>query len=272
MDEGIVTGEGVLLDARPASFASRVLGAVIDLLLLAVVGFLVVIVLVSTDLVASEQGARILTVVMVATATVIVPTTVETLTRGRSLGKLVAGIRIVRDDGGPTVFRQSFVRALVGVGELWMTAGSVALICSIVHPQGKRVGDMLAGTYAVRVRGTAPRRDVLPMPPYLAGWARHADIARLPDGLALSARQFVLRAGRLHPASRVELGSQLTQQVQQYVRPLPPPGTHPESFLVAVLAERRERELRAEQRAAVRDAHEATLLHRLPHGVPDPVD
>jgi uncharacterized RDD family membrane protein YckC len=28
------------------------------------------------------------------------PTTVETLTRGKSLGKLVLGLRVVRDDGG----------------------------------------------------------------------------------------------------------------------------------------------------------------------------
>ncbi|WP_449385549.1 RDD family protein [Cellulomonas soli] len=272
MDEGIVTGEGVLLDARPASFASRALGAVIDLLLLGVVGFIAVMVLVATGAVSSDQGARIVGVVLLATGTVIVPTTVETLTRGRSLGKLIAGIRIVRDDGGPIVFRQAFVRALVGVGELWAAGGSVALISSMVHPQGKRIGDMLAGTYAVRVRGKAPRRDVLPMPPHLARWAQDADIARLPDGLALSARQFVLRAGRLHPASRVELGSELTAQVQRYVRPLPPPGTHPESFLVAVLAERRTRELEAQLRAASRDSREAALLHRLPHGVPDPVD
>lgn len=272
MDEGIVTGEGVLLDARPASFASRVLGAVLDLLLLAVVGLVAIIVLTTADWSPSQEVARILGILVTATVMVIAPTTVDTLTRGRSLGKRIAGIRIVRDDGGPIVFRQAFVRALVGVVELWATFGSVALISSIVHPQGKRLGDMLAGTYAVRVRGKAPVRPLVPMPYALLGWAQHADIARLPDGLALAVRQFVVRAAGLHPASRVELGTQLTAQVQRYVRPLPPPGTHPEAFLAAVLAERRVRELRSGHRAAAREAEEAVLLHRLPHGVPDPVD
>ena len=209
---------------------------------------------------------------MIATITIVLPTTVDTLTRGRSLGKLATGIRIVRDDGGPLVFRQSLVRALVGIVELWLTFGTVALICSIVHPQGKRVGDILAGTYAVRVRGAAKVRTPVVMPPQLAGWAHSADLARLPDGLALSVRQFLGRATTLHPASRVQLGSQLTTEVQRYVNPLPPVGTHPEAFLAAVLAERRDRELASRLRTGQRDAAESSQLHRLPHGVPDPAN
>ncbi|CAM5781321.1 RDD family protein [Cellulomonas persica] len=267
----IVIGEGVELDARPASAVSRLLGALIDLVVLAVVLIVIGVVLASVMRSAvSEAVANVGGTLAIAAVLIVLPTTVDTLTRGRTLGKLAVGIRIVRDDGGPIVFRQAFVRALVGVVELWLTFGSIALICSIVHPQGKRVGDILAGTYAVRVRGGARPREVLVMPPHLAAWARTADIARLPDGLALSVRQFLGRAPRLHPASRVELGTRLTHEVQRYVRPLPAPGTHPEAFLAAVLAERRDRELVAEHRASARRDQEAALLHRLPHEVPDP--
>jgi hypothetical protein len=178
----------------------------------------------------------------------------------------------VRDDGGPIVFRQSLVRALVGIVELWLTVGSVALITSTVNPQGKRVGDILAGTYAVRVRGAAASRPPLTMPPQLTGWAASADIARLPDGLALSARQFLGRTATLHPTSRVQLGTRLSTELERYVNPLPPPGTHPEAFLAAVLTERRNREFLALQKTGYRDAVEATQLHRLPHGIPDPLD
>lgn len=270
--DGIITGEGVVLDAQPTSAATRVLAALLDLVVLLVVLIVVLVAFSALSTGASEELGRILAVVLFATITVVIPTTVDTLTRGRSLGKLALGIQIVRDDGGPIVFRQSFVRALVGVGELWLTLGSVALICSIVNPRGKRVGDILAGTYAVRVRGAAKVRTPVVMPPQLAGWARTADVGRLPDGLALSVRQFLGRAGTLHPASRVALGSQLTSEAQRYVNPMPPAGTHPEAFLAAVLAERRDRELSARLRAGERDAAESSLLARLPHGVPDPLD
>jgi uncharacterized RDD family membrane protein YckC len=272
MDEGIVTGEGVLLDTRPTSFASRFLASLIDLAALAVLGVGVTILAVQTSLSMSAAGLRILSVVLLAGVTVVLPTTVETLTRGRSLGKLAAGIRIVRDDGGPVRFRQAFIRALVGVGELWATAGSVALICCIVHPQGKRVGDVLAGTYAVRVRGRVSVRGTIDMPPQLAYWAHAADVRRLPDGLALAVRQFLGRTGMLHPASRVQLGTELATEVARYVAPSPPPGTHPEYFLAAVLAERRAREHAAALRADRSAAAESALLQRLPHAIPDPVD
>lgn len=269
----IVTGEGVLLDTRPASVASRLLGALIDVVVLFAVVLLGVIAL-GAVVDASPWGdlGPIAVTLFLATIMIGIPTAVDTLTRGRTLGRWAVGIRVVRDDGGPIVFRQAFVRALTGVFELWLTLGTVAVITSMVHPQGKRVGDILAGTLAVRVRGgAADRRVPVTMPPHLGAWAASADVARLPDGLALSVRQFLGRAAMLHPASRVQLGSQLTAEVQQYVRPLPPAGVHPEAFLAAVLAERRERELAAGLRSRERDEREADLLTRLPHGVPDPV-
>lgn len=266
----ILTGEGVLLDARPVSFGVRVLGGLVDALVYLVVawGLMAVVTALSTRL---EEGVvSALLVATLATVTVLAPTTVETLSRGRSIGKLATGVRIVRDDGGPVRLRQAFVRALTGVGELWLSMASVAVITSLVHPRGKRVGDILAGTYAVRVSGGAKVDTALQMPAHLAGWARAADMRRLPDGLALAARQFLARTATLHPQSRAQMGAELAAQVAAYVAPAPPAGTHPEYFLAAVLAERRDRELAATLRQAqARDA-EAMLLHRLPHAVPDP--
>jgi uncharacterized RDD family membrane protein YckC len=270
--DGIVIGEGVLLDARSVSVLTRVLAAAIDLVVLLVGGLALLLLVAALPLPDSDAAGAVLGIVVLAGVTVVLPTTVDTLSRGRSLGKLAVGIRIVRDDGGPIVFRQALVRALVGLVELWLTAGSIAVICSMVHPQGKRVGDILAGTYAVRVRGVPRDAVVVVMPPRLAWWARSADVARLPDGLALSVRQFLGRARQLHPGSRVELGTSLTREVERYVRPPPPAGTHPEEFLAAVIAERRDRELRRLHREDQVEAAEAALVQRLPHGIADPVD
>ena len=270
MDDGVIIGEGVLLDTRPTSFATRILASIIDLVTLGVVLVITTMLIAQTPFDLTEAGGRILGVVTIALITVIGPTIVETLTRGRSLGKLTAGIRIVRDDGGPIRFRHAFIRSLVGLGELWMTFGSVALISSLVNPQGKRLGDILAGTYALRVRGRTTVRAPLGMPAHLAAWAHHADVRRLPDGLALAVRQFLVRTSTLHPASRIELGTQLATEVGRYVAPLPPPGTHPEYFLAAVVAERRDREYAAALRSAARDSAESAQLQRLPHAVPDP--
>lgn len=270
LPDGVVIGEGVVLDSRPASVASRLMAAIVDLVALLVLVVVAGLVLANVSLPLDRYTGRIVGIVLVVTVTVVLPTTVETLSRGRSLGKLVAGIRIVRDDGGPITFRQAFVRALTGVGELWLSLGSVAVITSVVHPRGKRLGDVLAGTYGSRVRAAAPVRSAAVMPPQLAGWAAHADVARLPDGLALAIRQFLGRAGLLHPASRAELAARLSADLRPFVSPPPPGGTHPEAFLSAVLAERGRRETLVELDRVRREQAEAVLLRRLPHGVPDP--
>ena len=270
MRDEILLGEGVIIDARPASFATRSVGAFIDITTLVVVAWVLGVVVVMIGVQIDFAAFQALLLVFVITMLVVVPATVETLTRGRSLGKLAMGIRIVRDDGGPIRVRHAVIRALMGVLEIWITTGAVALISSLVHPQGKRLGDILAGTYAVRIRGGQRALPPVMMPPELARWAHHADIRRLPDGVALAARQFLGRAVGLHVGSRSRLGSELAAEIEQYVAPGPPVGTHPERFIAAVLAERRDREYSIAVRAARTAAAEAALVHRLPHAVPDP--
>jgi uncharacterized RDD family membrane protein YckC len=272
-DVDLVTGEAVLLDLHPTSFATRAGAFLIDL----VVSFVVLLVLffVIAGIVAwSAFGgdfalAEALGLVMYVLVIAVIPMTVETLTRGRSLGKMALGIRVVRDDGGPVRFRQAMIRALSGVGELWLMFGSIALIASLTNEKGKRLGDMLAGTYVVRERSLGLVDLRIAMPYELAGWARAADIGRLPDGLAMSLRQFLAQCDKLHPGSRARLGTSLATETAHWVAPPPPPGTHPERFMAAVLAERRDRELARLTREREAAHRRETVLHRLPHGLSD---
>ncbi|UNX55805.1 RDD family protein [Georgenia sp. TF02-10] len=266
----IITGEAVALEVRPASVGVRILGALLDAL---TYGVAAVLLLVLAARVLTGLNPAQLGVVQVATFAVVqvlAPTAVETLTRGRSLGKLATGTRIVRDDGGPVRLRHALVRALVGVGELWLTAGAVAITCSAVNGRGKRVGDLLAGTYAVRVREGARRRPALVMPPELAGWAARADIRALPPTVGLAAHSFLARAAGMAPAARAELGASLAAQVEPFVAPPPPWGTPPERFLTAVLVARRDREEAVGLAARERDSAEVARVGRLPHGLADP--
>jgi uncharacterized RDD family membrane protein YckC len=252
-DDDLVTGEAVALDLPPATVGLRVASGLMDVLAQGVALFAVY--LVSTVLVVGADDALAAVAGLVGTVLVLVvlPTALETLTRGRSLGKLALGLRTVRDDAGPISFRHAFVRALVGVVEIWVFSGVPALISALVTSRGKRIGDVLAGTYVVRERFPFPGVRPALMPPHLAGWALNADIAPLPDGLALAVRQFLDRAPTLNPVSRATLGTRLTEQVLTHVAPAPPPGQHPETVLAAVIAERRRRdELRLARDEALR--------------------
>ncbi|MBM6402891.1 RDD family protein [Phycicoccus sp. CSK15P-2] len=192
----------------------------------------------------SEAAGTAVTLVAVVAVLVGLPATVETLTRGRTLGKLALGLRVVRDDGGPITSRHAVARALVGFVEIWfpLFAGVPALIASVVSSRSKRLGDMAAGTYVVTQRSRMHLPYPPQMPPPLAAWAANADVAALPSGLTVSVRQFLARSPVLDPHSRQVIGAELLGEVLRFVAPAPPPGFHGEYVLAAVVAERRRRD------------------------------
>jgi uncharacterized RDD family membrane protein YckC len=240
--DAIVTGEAVALELRVARAGSRMLAFAIDLAplfgMLFLTGLLLGFTLSGTGDPALAATGLIVTLVFCFVA---LPVAVETLSRGRSLGKLALGLRVVRDDGGPIRFRHAFVRGITGLFELYMFSGIPALITSLASRQGKRVGDYLAGTMVLQER--VPARPVPPvaMPPPLAGWAATADLTRVPDSLALAARQYLGRAADLHADARSRLETQLATAMAAVVAPPPPRGTPGWALLAAVLAERRRR-------------------------------
>jgi uncharacterized RDD family membrane protein YckC len=258
--EDLVTGEAVVLDLRPASFITRGLALALDLFVTLVTFFFMFWLLSATTSVLDRAAGSALVLVVPLAILIGIPITVETLTRGRSLGKLAAGLRVVRDDGGPIRARHALIRGLLAVPEIYMSSGSIALITSLLNRRGKRLGDLLAGTYVIRERSPRDQPNPVRMPPHLYPWAVASDLGRLPDRLSLAVRQFLGRATRLAPASRERLGRALAEQVNQYVSPSPPPGTHPEDFLAAVLAERRDRDYARLRREA--DARTTRLQRR----------
>jgi uncharacterized RDD family membrane protein YckC len=239
----LVTGEAVELEMRLAKLASRGLALALDILVQ--MGLLVagVIVLSGTALLVDDALATAIGLVFYVLVILGYPVAFETFTRGRSLGKMAMGLRVVREDGGPVQFRHAFVRGLLGVVEIWLTFGTVALIASLASAKGRRIGDYLAGTVVVHERVPVRAAPVAAMPPQLIGWAQQLDLSRVPDDLALAARQFLARAPELSPLVRDEMGTSLARALAQVTAPPPPPGVPAWAFLSAVLAERRRREM-----------------------------
>jgi len=267
-DDLIVTGEAVALDLRPAMLLGRVASALIDIA--AAIAAMTLTLVLGLQLINNQAQASVVGVVAAVLGMVALPTAVETLSRGRSLGKFATGIQIVRDDGGPVRFRHAFVRALVGTVEIWLSFGSLAVITSLINARGKRLGDLLAGTYAARIRGSDTPMQPLLMPPELQHWAASADIRPLPSQLALQTRILLSRTGSLEPAARVRTATVLAAAVEEYVAPPPPWGTNPERFLAATLVARRDREYAVAVRRRQRESTQQEQMRRLPHEIPDP--
>ena len=241
--DDLVTGEAVALDLPPASLGLRIASGLIDVLVTVVLLFVVILMAGVATIGTDAALATVAFIGSIIIVFVVVPTTMETLTRGRSLGKLALGMRTVRDDAGPISFQHAFIRALVGFVEIYAFGGAPAFFSALISPRGKRLGDFAAGTYVVRERVKLKLTPPAAMPPHLASWAQRADISSLPTGLALAVRQYLGRLPTIDPSSRVTIGARLADEVLKYVAPEPPPRTTPADFLAAVIAARRERDL-----------------------------
>jgi uncharacterized RDD family membrane protein YckC len=269
----LVTGEAVPLEMRLAKLPSRALAIIIDLLILFVAA-LVVFSIASRLMSNLDQAAgAAVSIAALAILVIGVPTTIETLSRGRSVGKLALGLRVVRDDGGPVRFRHALLRALAGFfADFFTTAGAGAIICSLLNERGKRIGDWMAGTVVVRERVPTVHTPLPAAPPELAQWATTLELSRLPDDLAMAARAFLARGRELSPVVRDQMGSRLATEVSRVVSPPPPDGVPAWAYLAAVLTERGRREsarLTAERPTPRPTGQESSTNGGTPVALPD---
>ncbi|KFF59566.1 hypothetical protein JF66_10370 [Cryobacterium sp. MLB-32] len=267
MSDELLTGEAVALDVRPANLILRAAGTIIDaiayLLLFLLIMFL------ASQVVGGADAAlmQAVTVAGLVISIIITPMIVETASRGRSLGKLAIGARIVRIDGGAISLRHAFIRALTGLLEIFMTLGGLAATVALLNSRSQRLGDLLAGTYSQHERVPHHQDPVHGIPGPLAEWSKTVDIARLPDALARRVAQFLRQSDRLTPATRQRLAASLAAEALPFVSPIP--TAPPEPFLQAVAAVRRDREYAALLLEQERLTRLEPILTGLPHRFPN---
>ena len=263
----LMTGEAVALDLRPAGFFIRAAGAAIDFIVYFGL-YLAILIPLSLGAFSTDQATTTaLATVFFVVALIVVPTTVELLSRGKSLGRLALGTRIVRDDGGAIGFRHAFIRALVGVLEIFMTIGGFAAVVALLWHKTKRLGDFIAGTYSQYERISGRVAPVYGVPVPLQQWALTADVGRMPDRLVRRIAQFLAQAAGLTPATRDRLSRELATEAAVFVSPVPQADA--ELFLAAVASLRRDREFTALTLERQGLERLAPVLEGQPHGFPN---
>lgn len=269
VDRELLTGEAVALQLRPTSVALRAAGTAIDLLAYGtgtgLLGWLVLET--APTLGVPDNLFAALGIGTAVLGLVVAPAVVETATQGRSLGRWTLGSRIVRDDGGAVAFRHAFIRSFVGLFEVVLTFGGVAVTVAMVNARAKRLGDLIAGTYSQYERVAAAPSNTFGVPTELAEWARTADVGRLPDALSRRIAQFLAQASGHTATTRQRLAATLARDAAAYVSPIP--DADPELFLAAVAVLRRQRESTALELERARLEQLAPTLSALPHGFPD---
>ncbi len=138
----------------------------------------------------------------------------EATTQGRSLGKAIVKLRVVGDGGHPLSLTQSIARNLLRAADMLPGYYVVGLISMIVLDEGKRLGDLAAGTVVIRLDRPASAPLVTTEPSRAAEVFRfdHQQIARLGQPEERLVRQTLRRLTDL-PADQAEVALERTVNV-----------------------------------------------------------
>lgn len=139
----LVTPEGVRLLLTPAGPYKRAVAWAIDVLLWGAVMVGVLLLLPKGKL-----GSGLFLIILFVTYWGY-PILSEVYCGGRTLGKRVAGLEVVRADGLPVGWRESTLRNLLLVADFLPLLYTTGLLCMMFDSRFRRAGDIVAGTMVV---------------------------------------------------------------------------------------------------------------------------
>jgi len=154
------TPEGVSLEFVLAGLGSRFLAVLLDLLIQAAAIAVIVLALVKSIGFSTPtrgyvtSGAISLVGVLLILGYFVL---FESLNDGRTPGKAMTGLRVVRVTGGPVGVRASLLRNVVRLVDWLPSLYAVGAILILATRNHQRLGDMLAGTLVVRERTAVSR-------------------------------------------------------------------------------------------------------------------
>lgn len=125
----------------------------------------------------------------------------EMVNGGQSPGKRVLGLKVLRDGGLPISAGASLARNVLRLVDVLPSSYLVGLTAMVVSPEGKRLGDLGAGTIVVRLDRPRPEAPLaVDTDPRDAGFRiRRDQIARLGDAERALIRQTLRRLDELPP-------------------------------------------------------------------------
>ena len=240
----IATPEGVDLELTLAGVGSRFTSALVDLAiqLTLVISFGVLFLLGLDSLGGGGFGAAafaLLSFLLFAGYDIVF----EVFASGRTPGKRLNGLRVVRSDGSPVGFLTSAVRNVLRLIDILPTLYVVGIVSILATARNQRLGDLAAGTLVVRERLAAGTRRWRPeevgSPSRGPGWSAW-DVSGITRDELVAVRRFLDRRYELMPEARTRLGDELAAALRPRVAGVPD-SVQGESFLEQLVAAKRAR-------------------------------
>jgi uncharacterized RDD family membrane protein YckC len=214
----IATPEGVEVELTLAGVGSRFIAGAFDFMIqLAVIIALAVILRPAGD-----AGAALFTTgafLMIFFYDVLF----EVLGGGRTPGKRLNGLRVVRSGGRPITLVRSALRNILRIIDILPGFYAVGMTVIFISPRNQRIGDLAAGTHVIRDRhGDRPHVVDAFVPVVDPEPARTWDVAAVSAEDMAAVRAFLERRSKLQAENRNQIAAELASRLRGRVGGVPP--------------------------------------------------
>jgi|SRR5688572_3299131 len=140
------TTQNVLIDYPVASVGDRILGHLIDRLILIAYSVAVIAVLANLEL-----ETWWIWVMLLAVPWMFFSVLFEIFMNGQTPGKQVMKTKVVRLNGTPATVGDYLLRWVFSLVDFYVLSGAIALVAVAMGGKGQRLGDMVAGTSVIKL-------------------------------------------------------------------------------------------------------------------------
>ena len=153
----ITTSQNIELEYDLGSLGDRILGRILDFLVLIAYGIVLFAIIGFGNLGRFTERNGWLMLLFLGIPVVFYDLLSEMLLNGQSVGKKIMGIKVISLNGSQASFSQYLIRWLFRIVDFSFSGSMVALIMVAVTEKKQRLGDLVAGTVLVK---TKPRVQI----------------------------------------------------------------------------------------------------------------
>ena len=146
----VISPEAVEIELRPAGVWVRSRAFLLDFFIRVILS-IVVFFLLSMLAILSNGVANGLFYIAIFLVYWLYPVLFEVFWHGQTPAKKMFGLRVVQDNGTPVSFSQSLIRNLMRTADMLPFAYGLGISSMLLHPQFKRLGDILSGCLVIYV-------------------------------------------------------------------------------------------------------------------------
>ncbi len=148
----INTTQNVNLNYKIASIGERILAFLIDGFILYLYAILVNLIGDAIGYVYEDRWTQRGLVSLIFLPAMFYSVIMHSIFNGRTVGKILLKMRVVRFDGSPVHWSNYLVRWMLRLVDIWLFVGSIGLLTILFSERRQRLGDAAAGTVVISTK------------------------------------------------------------------------------------------------------------------------